>query len=94
MLKLLCFPIIILIIAFVLAKLIESDDLPECNVKFEYERLCHCKTRFSRFEELSDNILPPESSYIYCDNDDLKYHHCYKGTTNKFILQIYQNFIN
>jgi hypothetical protein len=52
----------------------------ECNVRYEYERLCECKTVFSRYETIQPLILPPKSEYKYCDNDDLKYHECYKGT--------------
>ena len=56
-----------------------ADDI-ECNVRYEYERLCECKTVFSRYETIQPLILPPKSEYKYCDNDDLKYHECYKGT--------------
>lgn len=60
-----------------------DPDYPECNVdKYEYERECVCKTRYSRFDQLGPNILPPTSDYVYCDNDDLKFQECYKGFKN------------
>ena len=59
-------------------RLTRADDI-ECNIRFEYERLCECKTVYSHYEEIKLPILPPASSYKYCDNDDLKYHQCYQG---------------
>lgn len=52
--------------------------LTECNIKYEYERLCNCKTRYSYFGLIGNEIFPPGTNYTYCDNDDLKYHKCYK----------------
>ncbi len=52
----------------------------ECNIRYEYERLCDCKTRYSRYDKIELPILPPSSRYLYCDNDDLKYHQCNQHT--------------
>ena len=69
--------LVVLFVKFI--RLAYTADI-ECNVRYEYERLCECKTRYSRYEVVGLPILPPTSSNKYCDNDDLKYHQCYQGT--------------
>ncbi|CAF0853428.1 unnamed protein product, partial [Brachionus calyciflorus] len=68
--------ILVLINLFVF--LIDLVQLDECNVKYEYERMCSCKTRYSHYGLIGQEIFPPSSNYTYCDNDDLSYRACYK----------------
>ena len=37
-------------------RLTRADDI-ECNIRFEYERLCECKTVYSHYEEIKLPIL-------------------------------------